>query len=56
MVTGAADKGTWVRISTPIAEGLLTRGYEGLGVGDRVPVVLVHTDVQRGLIDFERAR
>ena len=29
-------------------------GFEGLEVGDRVRVKLVHTDVERGFIDFER--
>jgi VacB/RNase II family 3'-5' exoribonuclease len=56
MVTGAADKGTWVRISEPLAEGRLVKGFEGLDVGDTVRVQLVHTDVQRGFIDFARVR
>ena len=54
MVTGAADKGTWVRISQPLAEGRLVQGFQGLDVGDPVRVKLVHTDVQRGFIDFAR--
>jgi VacB/RNase II family 3'-5' exoribonuclease len=54
MVTGAADKGTWVRISAPTAEGRVVKGFEGLNVGDRCRVKLVHTDVTRGFIDFER--
>jgi VacB/RNase II family 3'-5' exoribonuclease len=54
IVTGAADKGTWVRISTPAAEGRLVRGFEGLDVGDHCQVKLVRTDVARGFIDFER--
>ena len=33
----------------------LERGFEGLDVGDRVRVKLVHTDVERGFIDFARA-
>ncbi len=53
IVTGAADKGTWVRISTPTAEGRLVKGFEGLDVGDRAHVKLVRTDVARGFIDFE---
>jgi VacB/RNase II family 3'-5' exoribonuclease len=56
MVTGAGPKGTWVRISEPVAEGRVVRGYEGLDVGDRVRVELVHTDVPRGFIDFRRAK
>lgn len=52
IVTGASDKGTWVRIQEPVAEGRVVRGYEGLDVGDRVRVALVHTDTARGFIDF----
>ena len=56
IVTGASEKGTWVRISRPTAEGRVVRGFEGLDVGDHVPVELIHTDVVRGFIDFARAR
>jgi exoribonuclease R len=52
IVTGASDKGTWVRISGPAAEGRVVRGYQGLDVGERVRVELLHTDVERGFIDF----
>jgi exoribonuclease-2 len=55
LVTGAAEKGTWVRILRPPVEGRLVRGFEGLDVGDRVQVELVHTDVDRGFIDFARS-
>jgi ribonuclease R len=54
-VTGASEKGTWVRIERPSAEGRLIRGFQGLDVGDAVRVELVHTDVERGFIDFARA-
>ena len=52
IVTGASEKGTWVRITGPTAEGRIVRGFERLRVGDRVRVQLVHTDVARGFIDF----
>lgn len=54
IVTGASDKGTWVRVSDPTAEGKVVRGFEGLDVGDHACVKLIHTDVERGFIDFVR--
>jgi exoribonuclease-2 len=54
IVTGASPKETWVRLFQPPAEGRLERGFQGLDVGDRVHVKLVHTDVERGFIDFAR--
>ncbi len=55
IVTGAARKGTWVRVFDPPVEGRLERGFEGLDVGHRLRVRLIRTDVTRGFIDFERA-
>jgi len=55
IVTGAAAKGTWVRILQPPVEGKLVRGADGLDVGDRVRVELVRTDVEQGHIDFVRS-
>ena len=54
IVTGASDKGTWVRIFPAADRKPLERGFQGLDVGDRVRVKLVHTDVERGFIDFAR--
>lgn len=56
IVTGASAKGTWVRILRPAAEGKVLHGFEGLDVGDRVRVELVGTNVERGFIDFARAK
>jgi VacB/RNase II family 3'-5' exoribonuclease len=55
IVTGASEKGTWVRLFHPPVEGKLIRGFEGLDVGDRVRVELIGTDVERGFIDFARS-
>ncbi|HSR12700.1 MAG TPA: RNB domain-containing ribonuclease [Thermodesulfobacteriota bacterium] len=54
--TGAADKGTWVRIFQPPIEGRLLYGYEGVDVGNRLKVQLLHTDVEKGYIDFKKIR
>ncbi len=54
IVTGAGPKGTWVRTFRPPVEGRVERGFQGLDVGDRVRVTLIHTDVERGFIDFAR--
>ncbi len=54
MVTGVSPQGTWVRIAQPLAEGRVVKGFAGLDVGDKVRVQLMHTDVQRGFIDFAR--
>lgn len=52
IVTGAAPKGTWVRLIGAPVEGKVVQGFAGLDVGDRVRVQLVSTDVERGYIDF----
>jgi exoribonuclease-2 len=54
MVTGASEKGTWVRLFDPPVEGKLQEGFEGLDVGDILRVRLTRTDVERGYIDFAR--
>jgi exoribonuclease-2 len=54
IVTGASEKGTWVRILQPPVEGKLVHGFDGLDIGDRVWVELIRTDVEQGFIDFAR--
>ena len=54
IATGASDKGTWVRIERPAVEGRLTHGFEGADVGDHIRVRLLHTNAERGFIDFAR--
>jgi exoribonuclease-2 len=56
IVTGASEKGTWVRLLAPPVEGKLQQGFEGLDVGDRLEVELISTDVERGFVDFARVR
>ena len=53
VVTGVNPHGTFVRIVKPYVEGLLVNG-QGLDVGDKLPVTLARTDVDRGFVDFTR--
>lgn len=52
IITGAKQKGVWVRIFQPPVEGRVVAGGSKLEVGDRVRVKLVEADVLRGYIDF----
>ena len=54
IVTGASDKGTWVRLLHLPIEGRLASGFEGTDVGNQLRVQLVRTDVEHGYIDFKR--
>ncbi|MEP6861303.1 MAG: RNB domain-containing ribonuclease [Deltaproteobacteria bacterium] len=54
IVTGVSDKGTFVRLFSPPAEGRIVRGEQGLDVGDKLRVKLVDTAVAKGFIDFVR--
>lgn len=55
IVTGASEKGTWVRLLLLPVEGKLVSGFQGVDVGNRVQVKLTSLDVQRGFIDFSRS-
>ncbi|HEX4681329.1 MAG TPA: RNB domain-containing ribonuclease [Gemmatimonadaceae bacterium] len=55
IVTGANQKGTFVRTIKPPAEGMVVSNHAGFDVGDKVRVKLVSTDPQKGYIDFEGA-
>ena len=56
LVTGAAAKGTWVRLLHPPIERKLAQGFQGVDVGQRIRVQRMHTDVERGFIDFQRVK
>jgi exoribonuclease-2 len=53
IVTGANQKGTYVRTIKPPAEGMVVRHHDGFDVGDKVRVKLVNADPAKGFIDFE---
>jgi exoribonuclease R len=52
VVTGSSEKGVYVRVFNPPAEGRVMQGGDGLDVGDKVTVKLIHTDPARAFIDF----
>jgi VacB/RNase II family 3'-5' exoribonuclease len=55
LVTGASEKGTWVRLLKPPAEGKLVSGQKGVKVGDPIKVRLASLNIERGFIDFVRS-
>ncbi len=54
VVTGSSDKGVYVRVIDPPFEGRVIQNEDGLDVGDRVSVKLLHTDPARAFIDFAK--
>jgi VacB/RNase II family 3'-5' exoribonuclease len=54
IITGAAPKGTYVRLFKVPVEGRMARGAGGMDVGDKVKVRLISVDIPKGFIDFER--
>ncbi len=55
VITGANDKGTFIRVFRPPVEGKIVRGADGLDVGDTTTVTLVSTDPVHAYIDFARS-
>ncbi|PKN94001.1 MAG: ribonuclease II [Chloroflexi bacterium HGW-Chloroflexi-6] len=54
IVTGASEKGTWVRLLSVPVEGKVVQGFEGMDVGEQVSVQLIDTNIERGFIDFKK--
>jgi len=54
IVSGAAAKGTWIKLFDPHLEGKLVKGFEGLEVGNKLKVRLVSVEIESGFIDFEK--
>ncbi len=54
IVTGASEKGVYVRIFHPPVEGRVVRGERNLDVGQQVKVHLTRIDPTKGYIDFEK--
>lgn len=52
IITGASDKGTYVRVIGPPAEGRVIEGERGLFVGQKVRVRLLAVDAYHAFIDF----
>ena len=55
IVTGASERGTYVRLMSPPAEGRVVRGGKGMDIGVTVLVRLVNLEPEKAYIDFERA-
>jgi exoribonuclease-2 len=53
IVTGVTPEGTYARLLTAPAEGLIVRGEKGLDVGQKIRVRLAAVDPNKGFIDLE---
>jgi len=54
IVSGASEKGTWIRLFHPHVEGKLVDGFRGMEVGNKLNVRLIQVNIEEGFIDFER--
>jgi len=52
LITGVNDKGSWVRIFAPPAEGRLIGELPLIRIGQKVRVKLISTNVEKVIIDF----
>lgn len=55
MITGASEKGTYVRLFHPPVEGRVMRNFVHMNVGSKVRVRLTGLDPLEGHVDFEGA-
>lgn len=55
-VSGASEKGTWVRLKEMPIEGKVVEGGKGWDYGNHVTVKLVDVNVEKGFIDFAAGR
>lgn len=53
IVTGASEKGTYVRLLQPPVEGKVVYQDRGMDVGQQVRVRLIRVEPHKGFIDFE---
>ena len=53
IVTGASEKGIYVRLEAPPVEGRVVRGERGMDIGEKVRVRLMRLEIEKGYIDFE---
>ena len=54
VVTGVTPKAMWIKVESSGIEGRVVRGVRDVRIGDRVGVLLLSTDPERGFIDFAR--
>lgn len=55
VITGASEKGTFVRILVLPIEGKVLQDVKSVRVGDKVAVKLVGVNIEKGFIDFQLA-
>lgn len=52
IITGVTERSTWVRIFSPLAEGMFLHNQSAYQVGKKVSVKLISTNIELGFIDF----